>query len=89
MNNRANKTGLGTHEYRQDGYVITLMANDLWSIFEQTLSGTLYEVDTPDFKTLTAARKWLKANAERMLDEAIAKREAYEDYGWDNIAENH
>jgi hypothetical protein len=59
-NPRAGKTGLGTHEYRDGSYLITQMATGVWYIFDK--NG--YDLGF-DFKTLAAARKWLKTQVEK------------------------
>jgi hypothetical protein len=53
---RANKTEEGSHEYQEGAFTICLMGNGEWYIFNADKS----EVPSPDFKTLTAARKWLR-----------------------------
>lgn len=54
--NRANKTEEGSHEYQEGAFTICQMANGVWYIFDSNKS----EVPSPDFKTLLAARKWLR-----------------------------
>lgn len=58
---RTGKTFKGSHEYQHDGYLITLMGNGMWIIFDRDGCEGGNEVPSPDFKTLTAARKWLKS----------------------------
>lgn len=57
MTSRENSTGLGTHEYTEGRFTITLMGDDRWYIF-------IGKSDVgEDFKTLAAARKWCKRQA--------------------------
>lgn len=53
---RAGKAGQGSHEYEDGSYRIIQMANGIWYIFDK--NG--YDLGF-DFKTLAAARKWLKS----------------------------
>lgn len=58
---RSGKTSKGSHEYREGKYLITLMGNNWWYIFTTDGCESGDSIG-PDFKTLAAARKWIKAN---------------------------
>ena len=59
---RAGKTFEGSHEYQEGEYLITLMGNGFWYIFDKRGCESGDMIGSPSFKTLTAARKWIKAN---------------------------
>lgn len=58
---RTGKTHEGSHEYREGKYLITLMGNGKWYIFDERGCEN-GDMIGPDFKTLSAARKWVKTN---------------------------
>ena len=58
---RKGKTFNGSHEYKSGQYLITLMANGKWMIFDARGCENGAAIGGY-FDTLTAARKWLKTN---------------------------